>query len=403
MLINVPGSWQKPPVDSTQPLEFRSIPHRLRLSEQGLTALEADREKVLWEAAWSQIISIQAWQTKTPSIRLESKDAFFSLTEVRTFDEDFKYIADVANAYLKAFQGPHNAQQEERVKYGLADGILTACWVGLVLLNISLFVFMVIYGEGGLSANPQTIKSLDHLSHQIAAATFGLYLLLAFVAIPLRYFPIPRYNKRALIMTGTFFCIVPAFMSFMFATGLGDAMAMRYTLRHSTPFTATYPVKDSWLSHGRYGTSTSLLLDTGGPERLIVGGSERDHELIQPGMTLQVTGLRSPYGILVESWKNSDDSRRDIADIMKHIVENKADIVAAYDHAKRMFSNFHGGKVKFKISLARDGSVISCSILSSELVDPGLEDSIVNTIRGLNFGAINSDAPWQGVGDLNFI
>lgn len=75
----------------------------------------------------------------------------------------------------------------------------------------------------------------------------------------------------------------------------------------------------------------------------------------------------------------SEESIRAILD------QNKAALYSIYNRALREDPALQG-RVTFKLVIESDGSVSSCSIVSSALSNSGLESKLVNRIRLINFG-----------------
>lgn len=80
-----------------------------------------------------------------------------------------------------------------------------------------------------------------------------------------------------------------------------------------------------------------------------------------------------------KSGSRSEESIRAILD------QNKASLYAIYNRALREDPSLQG-RVTFKLVIEPDGSVSSCSVVSSALNNSGLEGKLVNRIRLINFG-----------------
>lgn len=68
--------------------------------------------------------------------------------------------------------------------------------------------------------------------------------------------------------------------------------------------------------------------------------------------------------------------------------QNKASLYSIYNRALREDPSLQG-KVTFKLVIEPDGSVSSCSIVSSELSDSSLGNKLVSRMKLINFGADN--------------
>jgi TonB family protein len=87
---------------------------------------------------------------------------------------------------------------------------------------------------------------------------------------------------------------------------------------------------------------------------------------------------------------NSGKASRTVEDLRLVFERNKGAIYAIYNRALREDPGLQG-KVVFRLVIAPNGSVTDCSIVSSELKNPGLEQKLVARIRQFDFGAKDVD------------
>ena len=81
----------------------------------------------------------------------------------------------------------------------------------------------------------------------------------------------------------------------------------------------------------------------------------------------------------------SEESIRSVLD------QNNASLYSIYNRALREDPSLQG-KVTFKLVIEPDGSVSSCTIVSSELSDSSLGNKLVSRMKLINFGADNVTA-----------
>ena len=91
-----------------------------------------------------------------------------------------------------------------------------------------------------------------------------------------------------------------------------------------------------------------------------------------------------------ETQDNLIVSGRNIESIRKVLDRNKGAFYTIYRRALRKDPSLEG-KVELLIVVAPNGSVSSCSILSSELDSPALERKLLARVKLINFGAQNVD------------
>lgn len=93
-------------------------------------------------------------------------------------------------------------------------------------------------------------------------------------------------------------------------------------------------------------------------------------------------------------------SRRTAEDIRKVFDQYGARLNNAHQRALRDNPNLQG-TLTLKLTIAPDGSVSNCTIVSSQLDNPELEAKIVAIVKGFNFGADNVEV-FNGQHTLNF-
>lgn len=80
---------------------------------------------------------------------------------------------------------------------------------------------------------------------------------------------------------------------------------------------------------------------------------------------------------------------RTLEEIQQTFDRNKAAFYAIFNRAARENPSIGAGKVVISLTIAPDGSVTSCKIVSSTFGDPELERKIVERVKLMNFGAKN--------------
>lgn len=86
---------------------------------------------------------------------------------------------------------------------------------------------------------------------------------------------------------------------------------------------------------------------------------------------------------------NGRGAGRSLAEIQEVFDRNKAPMVAIYNRSARQTPGMDSGRIVLSLLIAPDGSVTSCSIVSSSFNSPELEQKILARVRQLNFGAKN--------------
>lgn len=93
--------------------------------------------------------------------------------------------------------------------------------------------------------------------------------------------------------------------------------------------------------------------------------------------------------------------RRSDAAVNQSIDRLKTSLFAVFNRALRDNPALQG-TVVVKMTVAPDGSVSDCNIVSSELGDPTLEAKILSRVKLFNFGPENVE-PWQSTISFNFV
>jgi TonB family protein len=91
--------------------------------------------------------------------------------------------------------------------------------------------------------------------------------------------------------------------------------------------------------------------------------------------------------------------RRSDEDIRKVFDQNSGRLFGVYQRALRDDPSLQG-TITLKLAIAPDGSVTSCSVTSSQLNNPELENKIVALVRGFSFGSGGFE-PWTGSHIIN--
>jgi len=119
------------------------------------------------------------------------------------------------------------------------------------------------------------------------------------------------------------------------------------------------------------------------------GGSSRgDYQVDSVSLGGQVVDDGGDVREAIESSKAGKRSEESIRAILD---QNKAGLYAIYNRALRGDPSLQG-KVTFKIVIDPDGSVSSCTIVSSDLADAGLKSKLVSRMKMIDFGAANASA-----------
>ena len=107
----------------------------------------------------------------------------------------------------------------------------------------------------------------------------------------------------------------------------------------------------------------------------------------------RTTVVQAPKGVGPDMTKpgqsgNAKLAGRTLEEIQLVFDRNKASFYAMFNRALRENPDLRG-KVVVKLTIAPNGSVTACELVSSELGDPDLEQKVVQRVKLLNFGAKN--------------
>lgn len=107
----------------------------------------------------------------------------------------------------------------------------------------------------------------------------------------------------------------------------------------------------------------------------------------------RTTVVQAPKGVGPDLTKpgqggNAKLAGRTLEEIQLVFDRNKASFYSMFNRALRENPDLRG-KVVVKLTIAPNGSVTACELVSSELGDPDLEQKVVQRVKLLNFGAKN--------------
>ena len=85
---------------------------------------------------------------------------------------------------------------------------------------------------------------------------------------------------------------------------------------------------------------------------------------------------------------NAKLAGRTLEEIQLVFDRNKASFYSMFNRALRENPDLRG-KVVVRLTIAPNGSVTACELVSSELGDPDLEQKVIQRVKLLNFGAKN--------------
>lgn len=107
----------------------------------------------------------------------------------------------------------------------------------------------------------------------------------------------------------------------------------------------------------------------------------------------RTTVVQAPKGIGPDLEKPGQDGKarlagRTLEEIQLVFDRNKAAFYAMFNRALRDNPELRG-KVVVRLTIAPNGSVTACELVSSELGDPDLEQKVIQRVKLLNFGAKN--------------
>jgi TonB family protein len=109
--------------------------------------------------------------------------------------------------------------------------------------------------------------------------------------------------------------------------------------------------------------------------------------------TRRTTVVQAPKGVGPDMTKpgqsgNAKLAGRTLEEIQLVFDRNKASFYSMFNRALRENPDLRG-KVVVRLTIAPNGSVTACELVSSELGDPDLEQKVVQRVKLLNFGAKN--------------
>ena len=125
-----------------------------------------------------------------------------------------------------------------------------------------------------------------------------------------------------------------------------------------------------------------------------IGSSSATAPRTQSGAGLgqrRTTVVQAPKGIGPDITKPGQDGKaklagRTLEEIQLVFDRNKASFYSMFNRALRDNPDLRG-KVVVKLTIAPNGSVTACELVSSELGDPDLEQKVIQRVKLMNFGA----------------
>lgn len=116
------------------------------------------------------------------------------------------------------------------------------------------------------------------------------------------------------------------------------------------------------------------------------------------------TQVKGPQGAptIAQVEKEARSGKRTAEDIKLAFDSNKSAIYAIYRRALRDNPALEG-RVVLKMTIDPSGKVTACSIVSSALKDPDLEQKIVARVMMITFGAKASTESWTGTYQIDFV
>jgi outer membrane biosynthesis protein TonB len=108
----------------------------------------------------------------------------------------------------------------------------------------------------------------------------------------------------------------------------------------------------------------------------------------------RTASVESPIGFGRDKTKPGQGGDRIVAgrtleEIQLTFDRSKAAFYAIFNRAMRENANMGAGKIVVSLTIAPDGSVTSCKLVSSTFSDPELANKVVQRVKLLNFGAKN--------------
>lgn len=153
----------------------------------------------------------------------------------------------------------------------------------------------------------------------------------------------------------------------------------------------------------RAGSGSNALASGGygGPQSTGFGGGKAGGKGYMAGAKLQgvESGIKGAETASRPVGKDGK-SRRTAEDIRKVFDQYGGRLNNLYQRALRENPNMEGA-VALRLTIAPDGTVTSCTLVSSQLDNPDLENRIISAVRGFNFGEANVEV-WTGTHTINF-
>lgn len=137
--------------------------------------------------------------------------------------------------------------------------------------------------------------------------------------------------------------------------------------------------------------SASAGSGSAGITATVPGASERRASGAKLGER-QTTTIKSPVGFgrdLSKPGQGGDKALagRTLDEIQMTFDRSKSSFYAIFNRAMRENPNISAGKIIVSLTIAPDGSVTDCKLVSSSFGDPTLESKVIQRVKLLNFGA----------------
>ena len=123
---------------------------------------------------------------------------------------------------------------------------------------------------------------------------------------------------------------------------------------------------------------------------------------LQGRQTAKVGGPAGGGPSLAEIERESKGSKRTAEEIKLAFDANKSAIYGIYRRALRA-NPLLEGRVVLKLTIDPSGQVSACSIVSSALKDPELEEKLVARVQLINFGTRPKLETWTGTYHIDFV
>lgn len=143
------------------------------------------------------------------------------------------------------------------------------------------------------------------------------------------------------------------------------------------------------------GSSTAFTAAAASQSNGVASNSNPNTRRAQTGTGLdsrRTTVVQSPIGFGQDKTKPGQDGDKPVAgrsleEIQAAFDRNKGAFYVIYSKAQRENPNLGAGKIVISITIAPDGSVTECKLVSSSYGDPAFEDAVLKRVRLINFGA----------------